>query len=101
MRDRRVWVQFDEQGEVLDYELLPRAEEPFLSRDDVFELRGLVGLAFDARGEPGPHGALRRRVEEIAEWWDRRHARRLEARRRSFDRVLRTLRHEPPTTNGG
>jgi hypothetical protein len=57
--------------------------------DDALELAALAGLAWEHRHD---EGALRERVEQICEWWDRRTIRAFERRQRSTAAVLQVLR---------
>jgi hypothetical protein len=59
-----------------------------LNPDDELELRALVGLAWERRGEPD----FREHVEAIADWHDRRFVREFERRQRSFEAVRLALR---------
>jgi hypothetical protein len=56
------------------------------------ELAGLVGRAWERRGEAD----FREHVEAIADWFDRRHVRRWERRQRSTAAVLHVLQETRP-----
>lgn len=60
-----------------------------MTRDEELELRALVGVAFDARGDDD---AIRGACAEIEDWQQRRFEREFERRRRSRAAVLNVLR---------
>lgn len=92
----RVHVVFDEHGEVIEHELRPRRQRE-LNHDEELELRALVGLAWEHRGEPD----FREHIDAITDWHDRRHVRAYERRRRSRAAVLQVLRETNPQPKGG
>jgi hypothetical protein len=56
--------------------------------DEELELRALVCLAWDRRGQPD----VREAVDAIVDWLDRRHVRAYERRQRSTAAVMQVLR---------
>jgi hypothetical protein len=63
-----------------------------VTRDDQLELAGLVGLAWERRGQPD----FREAIAAIVDWHDRRDVRALERRRRSTAALLQVLRETAP-----
>jgi hypothetical protein len=57
------------------------------------ELAGLVGIAWERRGEPEE---LRSAAAAIADWHDRRHVRALERRQRARAALVQLLRETDP-----
>jgi hypothetical protein len=89
----RVWIEFDESGEVTEYELRPhRRDRRELPHDEELELRALCGLAWERRET----AAIREASNAIADWYERRHIRALERRQRSHAAVLQVLRETNP-----
>jgi hypothetical protein len=92
----RVDVVFDERGEVVEYGLLPKSRVQF-SDDDEFELRALVGLAWERRGGPDFRAAL----DAIEDWHDRRFVRRFERKQRQLAALHQVLRETDPFRSKG
>ena len=65
-----------------------------MSGDVALELRGLVGLAWERRGDSAE---LRAAVARIMDWHDRRHVRAYERHQQSTAAVLHVLRQTDPT----
>jgi hypothetical protein len=65
--------------------------------DEELELRALVGHAWESGSDPE---RLRKAVDAIIDWHDRRHIRAYERRLRSRAAVLQVLRETNPTTEG-
>jgi hypothetical protein len=63
-----------------------------MSRDEELELRALVGIAWEQRGEPGYRPAL----EAIVDWHDRRHIRRFQRKQRQLAALVLLLRETDP-----
>jgi hypothetical protein len=56
--------------------------------DEELELRALVGIAWERRGQPDYRAAL----EAIVDWHDRRHIRRFERKQRNLAALVLLLR---------
>jgi hypothetical protein len=65
--------------------------------DEELELAGLVGIAWEHRGEPD----FREHIDAIVDWHDRRHIRRWQRRQRQLDYLVQVLRETNPRPNGG
>lgn len=63
-----------------------------MTADEELELRALVGLAWERRGQPG----FGERVDRVVDWHDRRHVRLYERRQWSTAAVLQVLRKTDP-----
>jgi hypothetical protein len=59
-----------------------------VTHDEELELRALVGIAWERRGQPDYRAAL----EAIVDWHDRRHIRRLERKQRNLAALVLLLR---------
>jgi hypothetical protein len=67
-------------------------EASSVTRDEESELRALVGIAWERRGEPDYRAAL----EAIVDWHDRRHIRAYERRQRQIAWLVQLLRETDP-----
>ena len=59
-----------------------------MTPDEELELRALVGIAWERRGQPDYRAA----IDAIVDWHDRRHIRRFERKQRNLTALVLLLR---------